>query len=197
MRAKSPALLPLFRSEMQVRLLALLVLQPERSWTMGELVRTLDAPPASVHREIGRIEDAGLLVRDDSARPHRLVAATDSALFEPLRELLERTVGIEDELREDLSVPGVSAAAIHGSWAAGHRRARSDIDIVVVGNADLKELRKRTRRVGERTGRRLDLTLFGEDELRTRQREGHGFVRHLLDEPLIPLVGDLKAILRS
>jgi len=32
MRTSIPPLLPLFRSEMQVRLLALVLLQPERGW---------------------------------------------------------------------------------------------------------------------------------------------------------------------
>ncbi|MGH2878416.1 MAG: nucleotidyltransferase domain-containing protein [Solirubrobacteraceae bacterium] len=181
---------------MQVRLLALLLLQPERSWTTNELVAALDAPLASVHREIVRTQDAGLLARDDSVRPHRLSAATNSPLYVPLRDLLQRTVGVEHDLREALTVPGVVAAAIHGSWAGGPRRADSDIDVVVVGDANLRDLRKRTRRVSEQAGRRLDLTLFGLDELKSLEQEQHGFVRHLLQGPLVPLVGDLQEVLR-
>ena len=61
MRTTAPAILPLFRSEMQVRLLALLLLQPERSWTLHELAQTLDASASSVHRELGRAEAAGII----------------------------------------------------------------------------------------------------------------------------------------
>lgn len=196
MRTKAPASLPLFRSEMQVRLLALLLLQPERSWTTNELVSALGAPVASVHREIARTQNAGLLQRDDTVRPHRLTAATNSPLYVPLRDLLQRTVGVEHELREALAVPGVVAAAIHGSWAGGARRADSDIDVVVVGDADLRDLRKRTRQISERAGRRLDLTLFGVDELKALKQEQHGFVRHLVEDPLVPLVGDLQETLK-
>ena len=50
MRTSAPSLLPLFRSEMQLRLLALLLLQPERAWTLHELTDDLDAPQSSVHQ---------------------------------------------------------------------------------------------------------------------------------------------------
>lgn len=193
----APNALPLFRSEMQLRLLALLILQPERSWTLAELARALNAPASSVHRELRRIEAAGLLDREDSSRPHRFAGASNAPLFKPLRELLQMTVGVEGELRDALDVPGVVAAVIHGSWAAGNPRPDSDIDVVVVGDSDLRTLRRRTRGIAGRAGRRIDFMLFGVDEFRARISEGHGFARHLLDEPVVPLVGDLHEVVRT
>lgn len=194
MRSKVPSALPLFRSEMQLRLLALLLLQPERRWTLSELSSALKAPASSVHRELGRIEGAGLLIRETASKPHRFVGAKDSPLFEPLSQLLARTVSVEDDLRDALDVPGVLAAAIHGSWAAGNRRPDSDIDVVVIGDADLRGLRRRSRSVASRAGRRIDLTLFGSDEFRALAQEGRGFLQHLAEEPTIPLIGDLREV---
>jgi hypothetical protein len=51
-----------------------------------------------VHRELGRAERAGIVARDASVRPHRFVAATDDAFYEPLVALLSRTIGVEQEL---------------------------------------------------------------------------------------------------
>ncbi len=184
----------MFRSDMQVRLLGLLLLQPERVWTIDELAATLGAPSSSVVRELVRAEDAGIVRRDSSSRPHRLTAAATSPLFGPLQSLLERTVGVEDDLRAALSMEGVEAAAIHGSWASPPRRPESDIDVVVVGRASLRELRRRVRHVGDRAGRSIDLTLFSPEELRDRHARGNGFITRLLDEPLIPLVGDLRTL---
>lgn len=194
MRTGVPAALPLFRSETQVRMLSLLILQPERSWTLAELSTALKAPSSSIHRELGRAEGAGIVVRDAGSRPHRFTAAQDSPLFEPLGQLLTRTVSVEDDLREALDLPGVLVAAIHGSWASGKRRPDSDIDVVVIGDADLRELRRRTRSVTSRAGRRIDLTLFSPDEFRALLREGRGFARHLLEGPTTPLIGDLREV---
>jgi predicted nucleotidyltransferase len=194
MRTSVPPLLPLFRSEMQVRLLALVLLQPERGWTLQALAESLQAPQSSVHRELARAQAAGLLRRDDEARPYRFAAATDDAAYEPLAELLRRSVGLEGQLRETLDRPEVHAAVIFGSWASGTRRPDSDVDVLVIGDADLRELRRLVRPIGKATGRTIDLTLLGDEEFRHLLAEGSSFVRQLTEGPVTALVGDLGSI---
>lgn len=191
MRTSAPSLLPIFRSEMQVNLLGLLLLQPERTWTLQDLAGTLGAPVSSVHRELGRAEAAGIIRRDDAARPHRFSAATDDSSYGPLTDLLHRSVGVENELRASLDRPDIHAAAIYGSWAAGNRRPDSDIDVVVVGDADLGELRRVVRQIGKGAGRTVDLTVMRDDEFRQLLAEGSSFARRLMEGPAKALVGDL------
>jgi predicted nucleotidyltransferase len=194
MRTKAPSLLPLFRSEMQLRMLALLLLQPERDWTLHELADALGAPQSSVHRELSRAEEAGVIRRDATARPHRFRAAMEEPLVEPLVALLHRSVGVEEELRTVLDRPDVEVAVIHGSWAGGPRRPDSDIDVLVVGDADLRDLRRRVRPIGRRAGRSIDLTLLSADELRRMIGERSSFGRRLLEAPTTALVGDVTDI---
>lgn len=194
MRTKTPPLLPLFRSEMQVRLLALVLLQPERSWTLQDLAEALDAPQSSVHRELGRAKAAGVVRRDDTARPHRFSAATDDAAYEPLADLLRRTVGVESQLRDSLDRPDVHAAVIYGSWAAGARRPDSDIDVLVVGDADLRELRRLVRPIGKESGRTVDVTVMRDDEFRRLLADRSSFVRSVMEAPVTSIVGDLKSV---
>src|SRR4051794_32833809 len=94
MRTASPRLAPLFRSELQLELPALLLLQPQREWILDELAPTLAAPTSSVHRELTRAVDAGLLLRSDERRPHLYRAAPEAAAYEPMRRLLELTTGV-------------------------------------------------------------------------------------------------------
>ena len=194
MRTSAPAILPLFRSEMQLRLLSLLLLQPERSWALQELAQTLDAPASSVHRELVRAESTGVIRRDATARPHRFQAATDDPFNEPLVDLLRRSVGVEERLRDALERPDVLAAAIYGSWASGTRRPDSDIDVIVIGDADLRELRRRVRPIGKEVGRTIDLTVFSAEEFQRLLAENASFVRRVLEAPITRLVGDLDSI---
>jgi predicted nucleotidyltransferase len=186
--------MPLFRSEMQVRLLALLLLQPERRWTLKDLGEALGAPQSSVHRELSRAEAAGVIRRDAASRPHRFSAATDDAAYEPLRDLLQRSVGIEDQLRERLERPDVHAAAIYGSWASGARRADSDIDVLVVGDADQRELRRLIRPLDKGTGRTIDLTVMPDEEFRRLLKDRSSFARQVMEGPITSLVGDLASV---
>jgi hypothetical protein len=94
----APDPLPLFRSEFEVRLLALLLLQPDRAWTLPEIAERLEAPVSSAHRELRRAEGAGIVDRDSGSRPHTFRAAERSPLYKPLADLLELTLGVEREL---------------------------------------------------------------------------------------------------
>lgn len=179
---------------MQICLLALLLLQPERSWTLQELAQTLDAPASSVHRELGRAEGAGIVRRSATTRPHRFQAATDDPLHEPLSNLLGRTVGVEEQLRAAFERSDVLVAAIYGSWAGGTRRPDSDIDVLVVGDADLRELRRRVRPIGKAAGRTVDLTVLTAEEFRGLLAEKSSFARRVLEAHTTPLVGDLASI---
>jgi predicted nucleotidyltransferase len=194
MRTLVPRLLPLFRSEMQVRLLGLLLLQPERRWTLQELADALVAPQSSVHRELARAEAAGVIRRDDTARPHQFSAATEDAAYAPLAELLRRSVGIETELRTLLNRPDIHAAAIYGSWASGARRPDSDIDVLIVGDAELGELRRLVRPLAKATGRRVDLTVMRDTEFRRLHEDRASFVKRIMENPITILVGDFEAI---
>ena len=197
MRTSAPAILPLFRSEMQIRMLALLLLQPERSWTLQELAQALDAPVSSIHRELGRAEAAGIVRRNATARPHRFQAATDDPLHEPLASLLRRSVGVEGQLRTALELPDVLVALIYGSWAGGTRRPDSDIDVLVIGDADLRELRRSVRPIGKAAGREIDLTVLTADEFQDLLAERSSFARRMLEAPITQLVGDLANITQT
>lgn len=194
MRTSAPTLLPLFRSETQVRLLALLLLQPERRFTLQALASALDAPQSSIHRELKRAEDAGIITRDSTVRPHQFRAAPDEPFVDPLKALIAGTVGVETELRRSLDRPDVESAVIHGSWATGKRRPDSDIDVLVVGNAELRDLRRAVRPIGKTAGRTVDLTVVTADEFRSLVRERSSFARRVLEAPTIPLVGDLDRL---
>ena len=181
---------------MQVRLLALLLLQSERSWTLQELADALAAPQSSVHRELRRAEDSGIIRRDAGSRPHRFRGAADEPLYEPLATLLRRSVGVEEQLRDALEGRDVLAAVIYGSWVGGARRADSDIDVLVVGDVDLRELRREVRPIGKSAGRTIDLTVLAPGEFRGLVADRSSFARRVLEGPTTLLVGDLESLAR-
>jgi predicted transcriptional regulator len=183
--------LPIFRSELQARLLGILLLNADRTWTSADLAVRLEATSVSVHRELQRALRAGLLSREAVGRTYLYRAATDSPLFEPLRLLLERTVGIEADLRKALrEVPGLEAAFVHGSFAksAGIRPV-SDVDVLVLGDIDYSALRKRIRPIERRAGREIDLLAYGREEFASLARSGNALAKSVLDGPLTTLVG--------
>jgi predicted nucleotidyltransferase len=184
--------LPIFRSELQARLLALLLPTPERRWTASELQRRLGAVQQTLNNELRRLVSSGLLEVETVGRTKLYSAATASPLYEPLRELVERTLGVEEVLRTRLAeIDGVEAAALFGSWASGKRiRPASDIDLLVIGDVDFDRVSDALREAEEIAGREIHLTLYTRDELRDKLASGSGFVKNILHGELEPLIGD-------
>ena len=188
--------LPLFRSEVQLRALGVLLLEPDREWTTAELAEQLGATPVSIHRELHRALAAGLLTRAAIGRTYVYRAAVDSPLYDPLRLLLERTVGVEAELRSALEdVPGVDAAFIHGSFAKKTRlKPTSDIDVLVLGHTDPHALRRRLRLAEARLAREIDLIAYTPDEFQSLAQSGNSLVGEILRGPVTPLIGTLDSL---
>ncbi len=195
MRTVPPPLLPLFRSHLQAELLAALFLGDGEPMTTAALQARTQASRASLHRELGRLEAAALIDVERVGRSKRYSAATQSPLHDPLRELLERSLGVEKQLLAQLAaLPGVEHAAIFGSWAAEQPSPRSDIDLIVVGHPTRDDLLAALRKVETAVGREIDVVTYEAREFRDELRRGSGFLATLLEGPLTPLVGDLRSL---
>jgi predicted nucleotidyltransferase len=191
MRTRAPAALPLFRSELQAEVLAALVLDGGRGLTIGELAERTGATRSSLHRELDRLLRAGILEREVTGRTGTYSLA-DSPLREPLAMLIDRTLGVEQELVRRLdALGGVDGAAIYGSWASGEIGPASDIDVLVVGDVEPDAVFEALRPLERRAGREINVKLYSRDELRERLADGSGFLRTILDRPLRMLVGEL------
>ena len=138
MRSPAPALLPIFRSQHQARLLATLYLHPGREYGLGELARQLDIAGSTLHREVERLVYAGL-VRDRVVGGARLVsAATDNRFAGPLTELLAIAYGPLSVVGDEFgTIDEVDLVLIYGSWAARYTGEPGpppqDVDVLVVG----------------------------------------------------------------
>ncbi len=138
---------------------------PDREQSLADLTRRLGIPSASIHREIERAQQAGI-VRSRRVGRTRLVSAdTSSPYFGPLRQLLVSAFGVPGRLRDALKgIDGVEEAYIFGSWAArweGEKGTRpvGDIDVLVLGHADRDQLYTAAHDVGLAVGREVQVQI--------------------------------------
>lgn len=146
MYSAAPALLPIFRSDLQARVLGELLLSPEAERTTAELAAIGGASPQAVWRELNRLVEAGLVKERLVGRTRVLRANADDPNFEPLVAILSRTFGPPALVRDAFAhLPGVERVLIHGSWASRYQGVPGppphDLDIVVVGAPRGRELR--------------------------------------------------------
>lgn len=162
MKSHSPSLSPLMRSDAQGDILAVILLNPDHEYSLADLTRQTGALPATVHREIERLVDFGL-VTDRRVGRNRIVKANkDNRIYGPMSEIVVDTYGPRPVLQELLSrVPGVDSAYIYGSWAS--RRAGipgpppNDIDVLVIGMPTRSDMVWAADKARERLGREVNI----------------------------------------
>lgn len=136
-------LAPVLRSETQARLLAALLLRPQREASIAELAREIGSDPGNLHDEVERLVNARILT-DRRVGRSRLLREADSPLARPLAELLMLGYGPKHVCEVALrGIADIEHAYIGGSWAArylGHNgEFPHDIDVVLVGSPDRDE----------------------------------------------------------
>lgn len=189
-KSPAPSLLPIFRSQQQAELLALILGDPSVEHTLTDLAAQTGTPYASVHREIERAESAGLTISRLVGRT-RLVRANEAGpYFVGLADVLVKAFGAPWVLANALAdIAGIDYAYIYGSWAArasgeAGQRPVGDIDVLVLGKPDRDTLYAAASNAEQRLGGSIQITIRATDWLIT----GSGtFYDTVIARPMIPL----------
>jgi predicted nucleotidyltransferase len=186
----APALVPLFRSEQQLRLLAVLFGEAAEELSVGGLAERAGVAQATASREIARLAEHGLVVTRTFGRNTLVTANWDLPWAKDLRSILVQTVGILGRLGEVLAkVNGVDEAYVFGSWAARHTGepgpAPKDIDVVVVGRSPLRSVRRACTEVERELGVEVNPVVV--DRARWTARKAEPFIAQIRSRPLVPV----------
>lgn len=189
-------LLDLSRSEARRRLLTLLFGDPAKEYHLRELQRRVGMSLGAVQNVVGKLEREGMLKRRRLGNLALLSLNQRHPVYAETAAVVAKTVGIAPALaREVGTVPGVRLAFLYGSYVSVFSKtgstwsAESDIDLLVVGGADPRDVSRVAREAGKRTGRQVNTAILGVKELRARIARHDSFVEEVLAKPILPLVG--------
>lgn len=164
-RGPSPSLLPILRSRQQGEILTAVLGDPGAEVSLASLADRLHLPYPSVHREIERAEQAGLVVSRRLGNLRLVRANPDSPYYAGLTDVLLKAFGPPAIIGAELDkVPGIKEAFIFGSWAARYHehqgpRPVGDIDLLILGDPDRDALYEATARASTRLGREVQVTI--------------------------------------
>ena len=191
MRTGAPLLAPIFRSDGQARLLAVLLLGDDEL-SVTDLARRAHLAYPTAHREVARLLEAGILVERPVGRTRLIRANADSPLTGPLREILVVSAGPAALLTEELGrIAGVESAFLYGSFAARllgvEGLTPNDIDLMVIGAPDVDEVYEICTRVEAAVHRPVNPTILTAAELADQS----GFLDSVRSGPIVSLIGEL------
>ncbi|MGH7583862.1 MAG: nucleotidyltransferase domain-containing protein [Gemmatimonadales bacterium] len=174
--------------------LAKTFVEPAREYHLRELVRLTGLAPRTIHQEVDRLVDAGLLAERRAGNRRYLHANTHHPLFAPVREIVLKTAGLGDVLRDALTEDDIDFALVYGSIAADTPRAASDVDLLIVGSLGLREAAARLRPAQDILGREVVPAVWTPAEFARRRRRHDGFLERVLGGPTIAIVGTVPAM---
>ena len=191
MRRAAPALFPLFRSELQSKLLVRVLLGGGDE-SVADMASTMGEDPGNTAREVVRLERAGIVTSRRVGRTKLVQANQQAPFYRPLVELVTVVLGPATVLAEELAgIDGILSAEIFGSWAARYHgepgQAPSDVDLIVVGSPDRDDLHDATQAAARRLNRLVNPVLVSPRRWNSAE---DGFIREVRSRPRVPVVVD-------
>jgi len=187
----------LLSSKVKAAVLHLLFSEEGRELHVRELARQAGLSEGTIRQELARLAEIGVVTARRSGNRTYYSAATAHPLYGDLRGLVVKTSGVVDVLRDALEGSGTHVAFVFGSVAAGTDRAASDVDLMVIGPASLREVSRRISAVVERIGREVNPHVITETDLAARKRRRDHFVQTVLAAPRLFVIGgerELEAV---
>lgn len=176
----------------QQRLLALFFGNTGRTFFKQELINRTGSGSGGVQRELARLIESGLVTVTRIGSQKHYQANRSAPIFEDLRRIVTKTVGLIDPLRAALRPLSkrIDLAFVYGSIPRGEDRVESDIDLLVVASdLILEDLFKRLAPAERMLGRKINPTLYTPDELARRRKNGSPFLKKVFGGETIVVIG--------
>lgn len=187
-------------SATQQRVLTLLFGQPGRSFFTNELIGLVGAGSGAVQREVRRLVESGLVTVTRLGSQKHYQANPAAPIFEELRGIVTKTLGMAEVLRAALAQLGESVrlALLYGSVAKGSDTAHSDVDLLVVSDTlTLEQIYEALTPIERQLGRRVSPTLYTVAEFRRRRASSNPFLTKVLAGETIRLTDDRDDLLAA
>lgn len=150
----------------QQRLLGALFMNPDRDYSLSELVRVSGSGMGAGQNQVNRLISAGVLLEERQGNQRRLRVNRSFPLFDELRSICIKSFGLVETLREALAPiqDAIEEAFVFGSVAKATDTAESDIDLLVIGSISLLDLNRCLADAETKVTRTISVQLYGRDE---------------------------------
>lgn len=188
----------IFGSRIRAKILGWFYTHADEVFFVRQLASILNEDSTNLSRELSSLEKATIL---SSARQGNLKlfrANPQCPFFAELKGLVLKTIGVFGEIKSALgTLPGIKHAFIFGSYARGEENAQSDIDLMIVGEADIEKIDERMAELEKKLGRSINYITFDSREFLQKRRKKDGFIMEVLKGKRIMLAGDERHLKKA
>lgn len=177
--------------EYRKRILGLLLLHPEESYHVRELARLTDTSAGTLHKELSKLSDAGILQSKKIGNQQHYSANVQCPIFEELASIFRKTSGLADVIANALSnmKSQIKFAIVFGSVARGEEQASSDIDLMVIGDISFGDVVSLLHESQVTLKREINPVVYSLDNFKSRVEKNDSFIKEILNKPKLFIIG--------
>lgn len=189
MKVLPPSLTPFLRSDVQGLLLAELLLNSEREFTITELSKLAGTSLPTAVREVDRLVVSNFALDRPVGRNRNIRANQSHPLFRPMQDIITYAFGPKAVMESLLAcLPGLEQAFIYGSWAARVSGTPGpdpkDVDVLLIGAPGRMEIFKIAEVASLKLGREVNLQVVSAG---VWSQNTDPFVKTVRAKPLVEL----------
>lgn len=176
------------KSKISRALLDYFLLNKKESRYVNELARLLKLDPGNTFKKLREFEVEGILLSEFKGKQNYYSLNLKYPLLKEYEKLYESKFGLVKALEEKLGkLHGLEEAFIFGSFAKGNFSDDSDIDLLVIGKHDFKELAKIISNLELRFSREINVVDFEKVEFLKRKKSGDNFIKNIISGKTIKI----------
>jgi predicted nucleotidyltransferase len=158
---------------------------------LRELARKAGMHTKTIQVELRNLLQVGIICEERSGNQKLYKVNEKCPLFHDLKMIIIKTIGVADEIKKALKPleKKIHRAYIFGSFAAGTYDSESDIDLIVIGKADLKAVAGAMSDTSHMIGRVINPVTFTLSEYSEGLKD-NGFLQSIDRGAKIILIGD-------
>jgi predicted nucleotidyltransferase len=181
----------IFKSKARMALLRLYFTNPDKEYYLRELERILSTPVSVIRKELVALESSGIFKSSRKANLCYYSLNKKYPLYDELKNIVFKTVGIQGALAELLlSIEGIEVAFIYGSYAKNESNTKSDVDLFIIGSIDEDDLLPEINKLEKTLHREINYSLYSKKDFSKKRTEKDSFIKDVVQNKKIFLIGD-------
>ncbi len=184
-------------SKIRAEIFRLLFGTNDKALHMRDIERRSGFAIGTIQGELKKLSNLDLVLKEVDGNRTYYRANKNHPLYNDIHNLVLKTTGLVDVLRNALETQKIKLAFVFGSFAKGEESADSDIDLMVIGNLGLRDI---TRLLSDTQGkilREINPHVYSLDEFIKKYKKNDHFVSQVVEGPQIFIIGsedELKAM---
>lgn len=178
-------------SRVRVKIIELFYKNPDQIYYVREITRFIKEEINAVRRELDKMLSYGLLKSEQRGNRLYYLLNKKYLFYQELQRMVAKTTGLGLKIRKFRRKLGsLDFVMFSSNYIRNIRPKQDEIDILVIGDIVLVELKELIKEEEKRLGRELNYAVFTKEEFEFRKTRRDPFILNILYSNRVMIVGD-------